>query len=62
MIVRDASNGRINRVNNPILNIDQSLSRGLDVEIAWRTPVSLLGGSESMAVRLLGNYAFEARP
>jgi outer membrane receptor protein involved in Fe transport len=34
-------------------------SRGIDVELAWRQPLMLLGGDESLALRLLANRTLE---
>ena len=59
-LIARSPDGMINRISNPLLNIDQSRSRGLDVELAWRTPVDWFGGAESLALRLLGNLAFES--
>jgi outer membrane receptor protein involved in Fe transport len=59
LILRNEETGFIQQVDNRVLNISQARSRGVDVETSWRRALSLFGGSESIAIRLLGNYSLE---
>ncbi|MEO6186130.1 MAG: TonB-dependent receptor, partial [Steroidobacteraceae bacterium] len=54
LILRSSTDGRILFVSDLVLNVAGIRSRGIDVEVAWRQPLSWLGGDESLAVRLLG--------
>lgn len=59
LISRNPDTGQIDRVDNRVLNLTEARTRGIDLEAGWRGPVRLLGGEESLAVRLLGNVALE---
>lgn len=55
---RDAD-GVISVVDNLFINTDQSKTRGMDMEASYRRPVTLFGGGESLALRLLASYVDE---
>ncbi|MET0279759.1 MAG: TonB-dependent receptor [Steroidobacteraceae bacterium] len=59
-IIRNGSTGLITAVLNPVLNITEARSRGIDLEVALRRPVQLFGGGESMALRLFANRMLES--
>ena len=52
--------GLITRVHNRILNLAEARSRGIDLELSWRTPLHWFGGAESLAMRLFANRALES--
>ena len=60
LIDRNGVTGLITRVQNRVLNVAEARSRGIDVEAAWRRPVTIFGGGESMALRLFGNHTLES--
>jgi outer membrane receptor protein involved in Fe transport len=51
--------GRITLIGIPYVNQDSVSSRGVDVEIAYRTDVDWFGGGETAGVRFLGSYLGE---
>jgi len=59
-LIERADTGLITRVHNRILNLAETRSRGIDLELSWRTPVEWFGGAESLAVRLFANRALES--
>jgi iron complex outermembrane recepter protein len=59
-VLRNSTTGLISQVINPVLNITEARSRGIDLEVALRRPVQLFGGDESIAVRLFANRMLEA--
>jgi len=59
LITRSFTDGRILFVSDLVLNVAGVRSRGIDLEVAWRRPLSLLGGDESLALRLLANRTLE---
>lgn len=60
LIERGAASGLIQRVNNPVTNVTEARSRGIDVELSWRQPLQLLGGDESLALRMFANRTLES--
>ena len=60
LIERNASTGLITTVRNLVLNVAQARSRGIDLEMSWRGAVNLLGGGESLALRLFANHSLES--
>jgi outer membrane receptor protein involved in Fe transport len=60
LIERGAASGLIQRVNNPVTNVTEARTRGIDFEVSLRRPVRLLGGDESLALRLFANRTLEA--
>lgn len=59
-ILRNSSTGLISQVLNPVLNITEARTRGIDLEVALRHPVQLFGGDESIALRLFANRMLES--
>jgi len=59
MINRDA-NGLIQTVRNIYINIDQTRTTGMDVELQYRRPISLFGDDETLRLRLIGSHLMEA--
>jgi iron complex outermembrane recepter protein len=60
LISRTSSTGPIRRINNLVLNVAEARSRGLDIEASWRSRIHLLGGDESLALRLFANRSLES--
>jgi iron complex outermembrane receptor protein len=58
-IQRDPATQRLLTVNNVYLNVAEARTRGVDLEVAYRTPVRLFGGSETLTVRGFANNALE---
>jgi outer membrane receptor protein involved in Fe transport len=59
-IDRDPTSGRITRIFNTYLNVDQASTEGMDVEIAYRTePDFIADKTESFSVRWLSGYLKE---
>lgn len=53
LVTRDPVTNRLSQVRNITQNIAASAGRGLDFEVSYRTPVSLLGnGGENLGARL----------
>lgn len=52
LITRD-SNGVISQINDVLENVNQQITKGVDLELAYRQP---LGGLGNMNFRLLGTY------
>jgi iron complex outermembrane recepter protein len=52
LITRDAS-GVITQINDVLLNVNQQITKGVDLEFAYRQPLGSLG---NMNFRLLGTY------
>ena len=52
LITRDASN-TITQINDVLLNVNEQITRGVDLEIAYRQPLARLG---NLDLRLLGTY------
>ena len=59
MINRDAS-GLIQTVRNVYINIDETTTTGMDVELQYRRPIALFGGDENLRVRAIGSHLSEA--
>jgi len=55
-----APDGMIDAVDNTTINVGEARTRGMDVELSYRTAVSFFGGNESISVRALGSRLFEA--
>jgi outer membrane receptor protein involved in Fe transport len=52
LITRDATN-TITQINDVLLNVNEQITRGVDLEIAYRQPLASLG---TLDLRLLGTY------
>jgi len=52
--------GLITRLHNRFLYLAEARSRGIDLELSWRTPLHWFGGAESLAMRLFANRALES--
>ena len=52
LITRDATN-TITQINDVLLNVNEQITRGVDLEIAYRQPLASLG---NLDLRLLGTY------
>jgi len=50
-LIERSETGLITRVHNRIRNLAGARSRGIDLEIGWRTPLHWFGGAESLALR-----------
>jgi iron complex outermembrane recepter protein len=50
-LIERSETGLITRVHNRIRNIAGARSRGIDLEVGWRTPLHWFGGAESLALR-----------
>jgi outer membrane receptor protein involved in Fe transport len=59
MINRDAS-GLIQTVRNIYINIDETRTTGMDIELQYRQPISLFGGDENVRLRVIGSHLSEA--
>jgi len=59
MINRDSS-GLIQTVRNIYINIDQTRTTGMDVELQYRQPIKLFGGDENLRLRAIGSHLSEA--
>ena len=59
LITRDAGTGRLSQVRNITQNIAAAAGKGLDVEVGYRTPLSLLGGDENLSLRLFWSHLME---
>src|SRR5690606_17782136 len=45
---------------NTTINVGEARTRGMDVELSYRRPVSFFGGNENISVRVLGSRLFES--
>jgi outer membrane receptor protein involved in Fe transport len=59
-LIDRSDTGLITRVHNRILNIAGARSRGIDLEVGWRTPLSWFGGGESLALRTFVTRTLES--
>ena len=59
-LIERSDAGLITRVHNRVLNIAGARSRGIDLELGWRTPLNWLGGGESLAVRAFVTRTLES--
>ena len=59
MFTRDAS-GLIQTVRNIYINIDETRTTGMDIELQYRRPISVFGGDESIRLRTIGSHLSEA--
>lgn len=59
LIDRDAS-GLIQTVRNFYINLDETRTTGMDIETAYRRPISVFGGEESLSLRVIGSHLSEA--
>lgn len=57
-INRDAS-GMIQTVRNIYINLNQTRTTGMDVELQYRQPVSLFGGDENLRMRMIASHLSE---
>jgi iron complex outermembrane recepter protein len=60
LIDRDATSGAITEVANLVQNVADAHSRGIDLEMSWRTGLRLFGGAESLQLRAFFNRALES--
>lgn len=60
LIERDPNSNLITLVENTFLNIAEERARGIDVEAAYRTPLSVLGRNGDLALRALASFTLEA--
>lgn len=59
MINRDA-NGLIQTVRNIYINIDETRTTGMDIELQYRQPINIFGGGENIRLRAIGSHLSEA--
>ncbi|MBK9251524.1 MAG: TonB-dependent receptor [Proteobacteria bacterium] len=59
-LIERSDSGLITRVHNRILNIAGARSRGIDLELGWRTPLAWFGGAESLAARAFVTRTLES--
>src|SRR5690606_29164999 len=59
LIQRDSS-GLIQTVRNFYINLDRTRTRGMDVELQYRRPITLFGGDENLRLRAIGSRLLEA--
>ena len=52
--------GRVQVIRNIFINLDEFRTRGADVELTYRAPVSFLGGDENLTMRLIGAHMLES--
>lgn len=58
-IFRNATTNRIELVETVFLNVNKAKVSGLDLELAYSTPIEWLGGGERMGARLFATYLHE---
>jgi hypothetical protein len=56
LITRDPATGLITRVNDVLLNVNQQITKGLDMELDYRQP---MGGLGDTSLRILATYVFD---
>jgi outer membrane receptor protein involved in Fe transport len=56
LITRDPTTGVITRVNDVLLNVNQQITKGLDMELDYRQPMGAYGDTN---VRILATYVFD---
>ncbi|HWK54623.1 MAG TPA: TonB-dependent receptor [Hyphomicrobiales bacterium] len=52
--------GRVQVIRNLFINLDEFRVRGADFEVGYRTDLDLLGGGESLSLRLIASHMFES--
>ncbi len=60
LIERNDDTGVITQVDNLVLNVAAARSRGIDLEMSWRSRLHLFGGEESLTLRGFFNRALES--
>jgi iron complex outermembrane receptor protein len=61
-LITRASTGKpiIRNLNNVFVNVSEAVTRGVDLELGYARPITLVGGNdESISVRLFANYLDE---
>jgi outer membrane receptor protein involved in Fe transport len=58
-ITRSADTGRVTSINATFVNVAQARTKGVDMELGYRRPITLLGGGESIGLRLFATYVDE---
>src|SRR5690606_18307173 len=48
--------GRVQVIRNVFINLDEFRTRGADIEVSYRAPVTLFGGGENISLRLIGSH------
>jgi iron complex outermembrane receptor protein len=59
LVTRDPVTNRLQSVKNISQNIASASGRGLDVEVSYRTPVTLFGSDENLAFRVFWSHLIE---
>jgi outer membrane receptor protein involved in Fe transport len=59
LITRDPTSGVITDLRNVFINIAEEKASGLDIEADYRSPISLFGGEEKLALRGLASILIE---
>ncbi len=59
LVTRDPTTNRLSQVRNITQNIAAAAGRGVDVEADYSLPISLLGGTERLSLRLFWSHLIE---
>jgi len=59
LVTRDTATGRLSQVRNITQNIAAAAGKGIDVEVGYRTPLSLFGADENLSLRLFWSHLIE---
>jgi len=59
LIERSPETGQITRITTIYFNLDELRLKGFDLEMRYRTDISLFGGDESLSWRLIGSHIDE---
>jgi iron complex outermembrane recepter protein len=58
-ITRNTTTGLITQINNTFLNVAESRTKGVDIEVGYQRPITLFGGDESLSIRAFGTFVDE---
>ena len=59
LVTRDAGTGRLSQVRNITQNIAAAAGKGIDVEVGYRTSLSLFGADENVSFRVFWSHLIE---
>jgi len=59
-LIDRAADGLIQTVRNFYINLDETRTTGMDLEMAYRMPINLFGGDENLRLRAIGSHLAEA--
>jgi outer membrane receptor protein involved in Fe transport len=58
--INRSGDGLVQNIYNLYVNLDEARTRGLDLEVSYRTRINLFGGGESLTVRAIGSRIYES--